>query len=512
MHLPSPRIRLRLSFFPVCFAESTKPRARCGGSGSSGRDRRSGPFLFSAYFPPEPLGDRPGSRTAAGFLLSAGLHLSVVLLAAVLPHTPSMAVREQAPRRAETGRTRIIWYDLRRERIPIAPAARPRTKKASAPERAAQTIVAPAKLPRSDRLVWIPDAPVVKRTPQELPELLAVKLSAPPPPPAPKPARRFSAPPQPKRPLPQAPLDEPPEALIRPSILSAAAALSAPASAAPKLPPRRFAPPASRRAESQGLVDPLPEPDARIPVVEVTAAVIGPDLPRDVPPLAPEASEAARITAAPAPRPGMVSGGAVKGVSIPGLEVTVAPGAGAPIAAPAPPAGVSLIPSRFFYSPAFLEERRKARSVPLDSGRIPGYVAEMFTKRNCYMFTLDPPNPSNYSGGWLVWFAERTPLPGDRPVVQPPVPFSGTDPVSPRSRTPRRLRGRVRLRAVIRETGFVDEVGIVSGADDLIDRAARDAFRRWTFQPALRSGIRVAVDALVEIPFDLRPFGQEGQP
>ena len=52
----------------------------------------------------------------------------------------------------------------------------------------------------------------------------------------------------------------------------------------------------------------------------------------------------------------------------------------------------------------------------------------------------------------------------------------------------------------------------MSGFDDLIDRAARDAFRRWTFQPALRSGFRVAVDVLVEIPFDLRPYGQEGQP
>lgn len=80
----------------------------------------------------------------------------------------------------------------------------------------------------------------------------------------------------------------------------------------------------------------------------------------------------------------------------------------------------------------------------------------------------------------------------------PPVPESQFDfkrvPVPPE-----KSRKLIVLRGTIREDGTVGDVQVYSGVLPQMDEAARLAFSRWKFTPALRSGKPVAVEILVGI-------------
>jgi protein TonB len=68
-----------------------------------------------------------------------------------------------------------------------------------------------------------------------------------------------------------------------------------------------------------------------------------------------------------------------------------------------------------------------------------------------------------------------------------------------------RVEGNVRLIAVIRKDGRVDAVRLLRHLDDRLDQSAEEAMGKWQFEPALRNGQPVDVDALIEIPFRLAP-------
>jgi Gram-negative bacterial TonB protein C-terminal len=55
------------------------------------------------------------------------------------------------------------------------------------------------------------------------------------------------------------------------------------------------------------------------------------------------------------------------------------------------------------------------------------------------------------------------------------------------------------LKGLIDETGAVSKVEVYSGLEPTMDEAARTAFSRWKFMPALRDGKPVAIDVLVGI-------------
>jgi hypothetical protein len=64
---------------------------------------------------------------------------------------------------------------------------------------------------------------------------------------------------------------------------------------------------------------------------------------------------------------------------------------------------------------------------------------------------------------------------------------------------PEKARKMIILKGAIRDDGTVEHVEIYSGVLPLMDEAARLAFSRWKFTPALRSGKPVAVQILVGI-------------
>ena len=67
------------------------------------------------------------------------------------------------------------------------------------------------------------------------------------------------------------------------------------------------------------------------------------------------------------------------------------------------------------------------------------------------------------------------------------------------------MEGNVLLSAVIRKDGHVESVVLLRGLDDRLDRSAEEALAKWAFEPAMRDGSPVDVDAMFEIPFRLAP-------
>jgi protein TonB len=79
--------------------------------------------------------------------------------------------------------------------------------------------------------------------------------------------------------------------------------------------------------------------------------------------------------------------------------------------------------------------------------------------------------------------------------------MSKIDPKYPPTLVDERVEGEVILYAVIRHDGHVDTIHLVRGVDPELDANARAAFAEWKFQPAMKDGEAVDVEAIVHIPF-----------
>lgn len=105
--------------------------------------------------------------------------------------------------------------------------------------------------------------------------------------------------------------------------------------------------------------------------------------------------------------------------------------------------------------------------------------------------------------------ADVTPLPVEIRVTRPQAPAAYRQtpvPAYPAAAREQGLEGIVVLNVEVLASGRVGEVHVaVSSGAPILDEAARQAVKRWTFTPA-RAGAR-AVDSLVEVPvkFSLGP-------
>jgi protein TonB len=70
------------------------------------------------------------------------------------------------------------------------------------------------------------------------------------------------------------------------------------------------------------------------------------------------------------------------------------------------------------------------------------------------------------------------------------------DPAYIRSAVDDGIQGVVRLAAVIGKDGRVDQIEMLSGIDARLDQSAEEALGKWLFEPALRDGAPIAVDAV----------------
>jgi len=67
----------------------------------------------------------------------------------------------------------------------------------------------------------------------------------------------------------------------------------------------------------------------------------------------------------------------------------------------------------------------------------------------------------------------------------------------------RRVEGNVRMVAVVREDGTVNDVRVTVPVDDDLDAQAVDAVERWKFRPGTKDGEPVAVQVALVIRFTL---------
>jgi protein TonB len=88
-----------------------------------------------------------------------------------------------------------------------------------------------------------------------------------------------------------------------------------------------------------------------------------------------------------------------------------------------------------------------------------------------------------------------------------PVATNKVDPAYPAQLIRDQVEGNVVLYAVIHSDGTVGEVRVLEGFHQQLDENARLALLRWHFRPAMKNGVPVDLEAVVQIPFRARKLG-----
>ena len=113
-----------------------------------------------------------------------------------------------------------------------------------------------------------------------------------------------------------------------------------------------------------------------------------------------------------------------------------------------------------------------------------------FEGRTVYTVALQMPNVTSYSGSWILWYAERKPLPGEAPEMSAPSALRKVDPLYDLSAVDDRVEGKVQLSAVIHTDGYVYGITVLRGVDPRLDNSAVAALRKWEFTPASATAIQ----------------------
>jgi TonB family protein len=132
----------------------------------------------------------------------------------------------------------------------------------------------------------------------------------------------------------------------------------------------------------------------------------------------------------------------------------------------------------------------------------------VFGDRKFYSVTLNMPNLNSAGGSWVIRFAELShesarhhddSAPGED--LSQPMATRKVDPKYPLQLMRENVAGTVILYAIIHADGTVGSVRVLRGVDDRIDQFASQAVAQWQFQPAMKNGSAVDVEATFQIPF-----------
>jgi TonB family protein len=273
--------------------------------------------------------------------------------------------------------------------------------------------------------------------------------------------------------------------------------------------PRTFVPPPNRPVDRSAPAVGEEGPAIRAaitPTAETTMAIVGlnPANTRELP--APPASRPAGFSAGPVMRKdgSSASDDNAGMLNVPGLTAR----GGAKDTVPTLQGIFSATSKENLMAAARLTGIGSAMKNPPDprAARVSEAPDPRLAGRVIYTVAIQMPNVTSFSGSWLVWFAEREPLPGSPAVdMRAPSPLRKVDPKYVAAAVAERVEGSVRLAGVIRKDGRVDGIALVKHLDDRLDRTAQEALAKWEFTPATRNGNAVDVDAVFEIPFHLAP-------
>jgi TonB family protein len=451
---------------------------------------------------PTPGQAASASRRSRPFFLSLCIHGAVVGLLALSSGTQSAAPRSLYDQEIRPYEHHLIWYSLKNRTPDVRPTS---ARKTPRPPRATrkfdQSLIAGVKDDaRPPQKVWIPDAPKVdlaKVKVEPLPNLLAVA-------PAPKrPLRSFQPPPESQlKPQPAPVILEAPEAALKP-----VAAIPTDFSLDMKLrrPLRTFVPPPLAKVVKNTAELPLP-PEAQMAAAAVSTAsmaIVGLDPAKTMEIPKPPAPREANFSAGPTLNPeGESAPASTAMLSVPGLYAHGGP----KDVRPSLTAGLAPMSQQNLMAAMRMGNGADRGAPQPHAPRVSSSPDPRMAGRLVYMMAIQMQNITSYSGSWMVWFAEHQPLPGAPPLeMRPPDPLHKVDPKYIADAVLERVEGIVRLSAVIRKDGRVESVELLKHLDDRLDKSAEEALGKWQFQPALRDGTPVDVDAVFEIPFRLAP-------
>ncbi len=140
---------------------------------------------------------------------------------------------------------------------------------------------------------------------------------------------------------------------------------------------------------------------------------------------------------------------------------------------------------------------------PISDDKITDLDRKVFGGKRVYGRTLNMPNLNSSSGSWVIKFAELG-AQGTQGELLEPVAMEKPDPGYPLELMRSNVHGVVTLYAVIHSDGHVGDIRILESPDDRLDSYAAKALAGWKFLPAEKAGKRVALEAVVMIPFRVR--------
>ena len=147
---------------------------------------------------------------------------------------------------------------------------------------------------------------------------------------------------------------------------------------------------------------------------------------------------------------------------------------------------------------------------PETATRLSEEEQQVFGSRRFYSVTLNMPNLNSAGGSWVVHFAELNHESNNHDSnnhdsaaadLSQPMATRKVDPGYPLQLMRENVSGTVILYAVIHANGTVGNVRVLRGVDDRLDQSASRAVAQWQFQPALKKGSPVDVEATFQIPF-----------
>ena len=145
---------------------------------------------------------------------------------------------------------------------------------------------------------------------------------------------------------------------------------------------------------------------------------------------------------------------------------------------------------------------------PGDSAKLTEAERAVFGGRRFYSIALNMPNLNSAGGSWVIRFAElKQQANAPAAELSQPAATRKVDPAYPLQLMRENVSGTVILYAIIHADGSVGNVRVLRGVDDRLDQFATQAVAQWQFQPALKNGTPVDVEATFHIPF--RPPRQQ---
>jgi hypothetical protein len=109
-----------------------------------------------------------------------------------------------------------------------------------------------------------------------------------------------------------------------------------------------------------------------------------------------------------------------------------------------------------------------------------------------------------YAGDWIIWFAEKEPKEGEKPLMRAPLPFRKLEPLD-QIAAGNPVGERVQIMGFLQKDGKLEAVTAIAKAGPVVEQAAIRDVISWEFKPATRNGTPVAVEVVIEISFVLSP-------